>query len=394
MRILIVNTDYKEFIQHFYTLAPELASATYAQQMTARNNSLFGASDFFSRNLAACGCEALDVHANNEFMQKRWALEHGLDFGPCPTNARAFGNTKSIPIPGLARKIAGAAARKLGLSRSQKRSLPPWMLPILRAQIGAFQPDIIINKDMYMIPAKTLAEGSDSVKCVVGQIAAPIPKVKDWSHYKLIISSIPSFVDRFRREGFDSEFLALGFDPIILEIVPEQKRTLPLLFVGSFSGAHQERIELLEHIASHHEMEIWATGLNALTHGSPIRQHVRGQAFGGDMYRLMRSAKIVLNNHIDIAGSYANNCRLFEATGSGALLLTDWKTNLSDYFEPGKEILAFSGKEECSQLISQYLKDDVKREAIAKAGQQRTLKQHCYKDRMRELLEILHRRIC
>ena len=71
---------------------------------------------------------------------------------------------------------------------------------------------------------------------------------------------------------------------------------------------------------------------------SAIRQcYEAGQAWGRQMYQVLLRSKIVLNHHGDIA-PYANNLRLFEATGMGALLLTDWKENLEEMFEPGKEI--------------------------------------------------------
>ena len=44
------------------------------------------------------------------------------------------------------------------------------------------------------------------------------------------------------------------------------------------------------------------------------------------MYQMMGGSRIVFNRHIDAAATYANNLRLYEVTGSGSLLLTDWKT--------------------------------------------------------------------
>ena len=46
-----------------------------------------------------------------------------------------------------------------------------------------------------------------------------------------------------------------------------------------------------------------------------------------------------------MAKSYANNMRLYEATGVGALLVTDWKENLGEMFEPGKEVVAYRSPE-------------------------------------------------
>ena len=94
-----------------------------------------------------------------------------------------------------------------------------------------------------------------------------------------------------------------------------------------------------------------------------------------------------------MAGSYANNMRLFEATGVGALLITDCKENLSEMFEPGKEVVVYRGAEECVELIRYYLEHEEERQTIAAAGQQRTLREHSYYQRMKELVEIVRKYI-
>ena len=50
MRILVLNADYPRFLAWFYGRQPGLENASYAAQMAARNASLFGVADFYSRN--------------------------------------------------------------------------------------------------------------------------------------------------------------------------------------------------------------------------------------------------------------------------------------------------------------------------------------------------------
>jgi spore maturation protein CgeB len=80
---------------------------------------------------------------------------------------------------------------------------------------------------------------------------------------------------------------------------------------------------------------------------------------------------------------------LFEATGVGTLLITDWKVNLHNMFELGKEVVAYRTPEECVDLIQYYLEHDEEREAIARAGQERTLREHTYYQRMQALVNLL-----
>jgi spore maturation protein CgeB len=109
------------------------------------------------------------------------------------------------------------------------------------------------------------------------------------------------------------------------------------------------------------------------------------------MYAALRAARIVFNRHIDIAGCYANNMRLYEATGVGTLLLTDRKDNLGQLFEPGREVAAYGSIEECVELAGHYLAHVDEAEALARAGQARTLREHTWAQRMAQLVDIVRR---
>jgi spore maturation protein CgeB len=58
-------------------------------------------------------------------------------------------------------------------------------------------------------------------------------------------------------------------------------------------------------------------------------------------------------------------------------------------FEAGKEVIVYDSTEECAELIRYYLQHEKERTRIARAGQERTLKEHTYYHRMQELLDIL-----
>jgi spore maturation protein CgeB len=73
------------------------------------------------------------------------------------------------------------------------------------------------------------------------------------------------------------------------------------------------------------------------------------------------------------------------------MLLTDEGRNLSDLFEPGREIVTYRDSDDLADRIAYYLEHEEERAAIARAGQARTLAEHTYEHRMRELVEILGR---
>ena len=107
------------------------------------------------------------------------------------------------------------------------------------------------------------------------------------------------------------------------------------------------------------------------------------------MYRVLARSQLTLNRHIDVSECYANNMRMYEATGMGAMLLTDNKTNLNELFNIGSECVAYDSIEEATELVRYYTDHPKEADAIARAGQARTLREHTYSHRMQELIHIL-----
>jgi len=120
-----------------------------------------------------------------------------------------------------------------------------------------------------------------------------------------------------------------------------------------------------------------------------IRKVNQGEAFGLKMYQILADSKITINSHIDFAGNKAANIRLFEATGVGTCLLTDRKENLSDFFDIDKEVVVYKSIDECIEKVNYLLEHDLERKAIAKAGQERTLKDYNLENRFSKFAEFL-----
>jgi hypothetical protein len=168
-------------------------------------------------------------------------------------------------------------------------------------------------------------------------------------------------------------------------------KSIPVSFVGGLSRIHEERVNLLEQLCRHVDLQIWGTAIQDVPTHLHLRRWYKGQAWGYDMYRILQRSKITLNHHGRWAGPYANNCRLYEATGVGTLLITDWKVNLPNLFEPGKEVVVYRTTEECAELVKYYLEHEKERESITQAGQQRTLNEYTYYQRMQELTHIVQK---
>jgi spore maturation protein CgeB len=152
---------------------------------------------------------------------------------------------------------------------------------------------------------------------------------------------------------------------------------------------HSSGNALLGEAAERAPIEFWGYSVDGWPPEATLRKAYRGEAWGLEMYRLLRSARVSLNRHIEVAEGYANNMRLFEATGVGTMLLTDMRRNLADLFEPGVEVATYEGLDDLVAKIEYYLEHENERAAIAAAGQRRTLAEHTWAQRMTELADAL-----
>jgi len=369
MRILVINCDYDNFIEDLYLRQPHLVAATYDEQLAARDATLFGVSDFYPRRLRELGHDAVEVHLNNERLQRTWAREHGIATG----EGRAW------------QPAARVAGIEVPFPRGRR-----WTSDILWAQIEDFKPEVVLTHDLQEPSVGFWKRVKRKGIFLAAQVASPLPRSLDPGAFDIILTSLPNFVEQFRIAGTRSELFRLGFDPVVLErLGPRPSPEHNVSFVGSVSPDHQSRVAWLEEIAAAVDIAIHANGASRLPISSRVRAANRGEVWGLEMYRTLARSAITLNHHIGIAGPYANNMRLYEATGVGTLLVTDAKVNLHDMFEPDREVVVYHDARDCTAKIRHFLNHPDEAAEIAAAGQRRTMREHTYLHRMAQLVDIL-----
>ena len=353
MRILIIDTCYPAFLRSHYRSDPSLGGRPYLEQWRALMDTFFGTADAYSHNLAELGHEAHEVVANCDPLQEAWAREHDLP------------------------KARGEE--------------------IVLAQMRDFEPDVVYVQNLAFPSDRLLAEARTSGALVVGQIASEAPAPARLRAFDLLLTSFPHFVDRFRELGVDAAYLRIGFDTRVLDRLAAEPIATPTesaVFVGALNRTqHRAANALLARAAKRAPIDFWGYGVRTWPPWSPVRRRYNGQAWGIEMFRILRGAPIALNRHIAVAERNANNMRLYEATGVGTMLLTDARDNLAELFEPGREVVTYAGEDDLVESVLHYLAHEAERRAIAKAGQERTLREHTYALRMRELVSILEARV-
>ena len=102
------------------------------------------------------------------------------------------------------------------------------------------------------------------------------------------------------------------------------------------------------------------------------------------MYSVLSKSKILVNQHIEDT-DYAGNMRLFEGTGSGCLMITDHKKELEKLFIIDEEVITYKNSDELFKKIEIYLQNPTELKKIAKKGQEKTMSNHNYSNRINQL---------
>ncbi len=88
----------------------------------------------------------------------------------------------------------------------------------------------------------------------------------------------------------------------------------------------------------------------------------------------------------------AVNQRVFDVPVSNAFIITDWRKQMDNLLESGKEIISYKEKEEVPELIKYYLKNENARNKIIEAGRKRILAEHTWEKRLLKVIEIMRKR--
>ncbi|MBP2316562.1 CgeB family protein [Azospirillum soli] len=368
MRFLIVDTVYDGFLRWLYNQrAPGLTSRSFNDQYQAQVQGFFHTAGAWADPLRALGHEVLDITANNAPQQVRWMVENDrLDVAKTLSDALVFG----------------------GYSLQQKHDFG-WQRGFVAEQVRKFRPDVLLCANLYLFDDTFLEAVKGSYGIAVGQHAAVMPR-NSLKRYDLIISSLPNQVAEFSRHGIRSELVKLAFDERLLPHLTDNGKPHDVAFIGQISPHHQGRARFIAEVAREIPIAFWGgaswpEGIDPAT----LKIASNPPLWGLPMYQALKDCRMVLNFHLDAAGQYANNLRLFEVTGVGSALVTDNKLNIRDYFEPGREIVVYDDASDCVAAIKRLQSAPDELAAIAKAGQQAVLSRHTYHHRVHDLLPLL-----
>lgn len=222
----------------------------------------------------------------------------------------------------------------------------------------------------------------------------------DMLGFDCVFTSFPWLVKHLKNLGQKCEYMPLAFgEPIVCRtmgddddpssIVQNMDRDLPLTFVGGLGHSHiwKQGERCLAAVAeAFDEFKWW--GYAGPNLSDSLKASYQGEAWGYDYFNILLRSEITINRHGEIARGFANNMRLFEATGCGACLITEHATNLPDLFKPGVECLTYRTPDDLVFTLRAIMGNGGS-STIAARGHRRTMDDHCYENRLPHFLEVI-----
>jgi hypothetical protein len=315
---------------------------------------------------------------------------------------------------------------------------------ILIAQLNHYKIECVINADVNFLEKSFIKQIKDKtkVKKIYAHICNPFFTIKEVSVYDGIYTCLRSFEEQFKANGMPSIYIPHCFNNKINERLSKNKSSKinTVFFAGGVlkgTDLHDEREQLLlnffknkiplnfyseaaqynylkTYLFNSAKFSIYALkkALNKINLNDEtlnkillfkkvnkkpqggvlnkiIIKNAKKPIYGNELFSLMQNHLISLNNHGGVSKNEASNMRLFEATGVGSLLLTDYKDNLSSFFNIDNEIVTYNSIEEAVEKAKYLLNNPLVALRIAEAGKKRVELDHTFYNRAPILAEGL-----
>lgn len=355
MKLVYLTTCYPSYINKFYSKHPDILRKSYIEQKQAFDYDSFAWTDIWTHSLNPFGYQVREIRANVQHLQFTWASENGI-----------------------------------------KAVNQNWMLELPIEQIKQFQPDVLFIDEYSMFSLHWIThvrQVCPSIRLVLGWCGAPYQDDSVFKGYDVVLSCVPELVEEFQKSGHQSVHLNHAFDPRILERVDiSRKQMIDFSFIGQIMVAkqfHLQRALLLREIVREIDIKIFSPMAENQQQIPELIPFLRPSVFGLEMFQTLHDSRMTFNSHIGISINHASNMRMFEATGMGTCLVTDWKPHIQELFEPDREVVVYKNAEECISKVKWLLSHDKERNAIAEAGNKRAIKDHTFSQRAAQLDQLI-----
>ncbi|KAB2388950.1 MULTISPECIES: CgeB family protein [Bacillus cereus group] len=225
------------------------------------------------------------------------------------------------------------------------------------------------------------------------------------SQYDYVFTQNSGIIDFYKKIGCNHVFyIPLASDPSIYK--PAHNNVSYLYDITFLGTAFENRLSFIDSIADYLKQKntcIVGYGWEKLRHYELLKDKIKLKILGTyeESLQYYTSTKININMHrttqdqtlncnsLQIEAHSINN-RTFEIANSCAFQLTDVRSNLMKHYTLGSEIETFHSSTEFITKAEYYLAHEKERLQIATNAYKRTLREHTYNHRIRQLLDHIN----
>lgn len=368
-KLLEIQSQYDRYLSAFYHAHSDIDRLSYNELLSMLNNDCFAQADFVQFHLKNLGIESKIIFYNNRNLQNKWDPER-----------------KDMSY-----------------------------FDIILSQIREFSPDIILISNVRGFTKEQTAMIKDSMpnkeKKLVGYHFTLLDDAfkQNVPLYDQIYTGSKYFVNLMKDLGIPAFLLRHAFEPRILDRLPKVERTNAVCFVGSIirgKDVHDNRLDMLNALIMSNVPYTFYGNIYGQTKPDPaiesskeerkyfkiindIDKDKKSDVYGVDYYSTLNQYNICLNLHSSSAGNGTGNMRMYEATGIGTCLLTDYRDENSELFDVDNEIVVYESFEDMVEKAKWLLNNPERAAQIALAGQKRTLQEYTYKHKAEQLNEYI-----
>ncbi|MFX1258418.1 MAG: glycosyltransferase [Promethearchaeota archaeon] len=193
-------------------------------------------------------------------------------------------------------------------------------------------------------------------------------KLADWSSASTIIMN-----HFFLSHGANSHYITQGFNSDLFKPGKENEdKNIDVIFAGKANAKRKKYINFL-----------LKKKINVICYG---KGWSNGPIYMEELAKKYRHSRIILN-FLRLKSGFS--IRIFQAMGTGSLLLSEYCPDLGEIFRKGVHLDWFENPEESYNMIKYYLKNEIKREEIAKEGYLFVNKNYSWDKIMERIIKII-----
>ena len=188
----------------------------------------------------------------------------------------------------------------------------------------------------------------------------------DFQNYDIIAVASKSYTEELNNFGINAIYIPQFTNPEKFYPAPKNELKTDILFVGS---NWHDRTSLRYAIELGYDVSVYGYNWKGIV---PDNMYKGIYIPNEQLNQYYSSAKIVLNDHRpDMKEFGFINNRIYDATASGALVISDYIKEIDDAYEGS--VPMYKTKEELNELLTYYLTHEEERIALANKARQITL---------------------